>query len=257
MRIDQDLQQRLLSLSFVSDGFHLQKIDGGTINNNYYLETAGNKYLVKYFVGEEFVLLTRNETFSLQLKLAKSGLAPEPVYISDDGLLYIEKWLDIQTLRDNSFDPKVHLPMLASALSRVHAIKADVDELPLLAQWQRYLSRISSNRGQWQERIDKISPLWMRAKRDCFCHHDLTFEHVCTAPQGILLDWEYAAISNRYFDIASAALANELTTRQLVKLCRCYADCCQLNGRQVTRDVVHMLPLAQLTSDLWYAAAKG
>lgn len=257
MRLEQDVRQRLAKLSFVDEQFILQKIDGGTINNNYCLETAGKKYLVKYFVGEEFVLLTRNETFVLQLKLAKAGLAPEPMYISDDGLLYIEKWLDIKTLRDCCFESNKHLPLLASSLSRVHALKVDVDELPLLAQWQRYLGRISDNKAKWQARIDEISPLWMGAKRDCFCHHDLTFEHVCTEPQGIMLDWEYAAISNRYFDIASAALANALTTRQLIKLCRYYADICQLDPKQVTREVVNLLPVAQLTSDLWYAAAQG
>ncbi|WP_416305890.1 phosphotransferase [Neptunicella sp. SCSIO 80796] len=252
----EQLETYLQNLSWVSADFKLSPLKGGTINHNYKLQSDTDCYLVKNFVGEEFVLLTRNDSFALQRKLAELGLAPEPVHISDDDLIHIEKWCEIETLNDHMFTADLHLPLLADSLTAVHNVSVKVDELPLLAQWQRYLNRIEKDQSYWQQRINNTAHLWMQAKRDCFCHHDLAFEHICLSPKGILLDWEYAARSNRYFDIANAVLVNQLSNKHIKLLCGYYGRQNGLSEASVLRQVIGMLPVAQLTADLWYAAAE-
>ncbi|WP_438864845.1 phosphotransferase [Neptunicella sp.] len=246
----------LRQLSWLSADFRLSPLKGGTINNNYKLQSGDDSYLVKNFVGEEFVLLTRNDCFELQRKLGELGLAPQPVHISEDGLIHIEKWCEIETLKDRMFQPDLHLPLLAESLSKVHQLDVKVDELPLLAQWHRYLQRIETNKPNWQQRINNTAHLWMQSARDVFCHHDLAYEHICLSPQGILLDWEYAARSNRYFDIANAVLVNQLSNKNTKLLCGYYARINGVTEASVFKQVVGMLPVAQLTADLWYAAAE-
>ena len=88
------------------------------------------------------------------------------------------------------------------------------------------------------------------------CHNDLLSSHVLCR-QGdmpVVIDWEYAAMGNRYFDIASCCMINKLDPSTCQQLLACYAKLLSI-PLVIARDkLVQHMEIVALTNALWFEA---
>lgn len=252
---DSEIIAQLCTPLTLSQGATLNPLLSGQVNHVFRLDDDTRQYIVKWLGQDDFTGLARNEQFALQLSLAEQGLAPAPIWMSDDHTLWVEEYIP-----DGSFDV-VDMPMLASLLWTIHQTKVKAPTLDLIGAWQRYI-QVSGLPPEHELCVKsrRLSTSVKRLTRDAgqvaLCHNDLSFRHIMSISPIRILDWEYAAIGSRYFDIAACIQVNRLSEHQRQSLLLAYAQHSSIPLDTLVEEVNAAEPVLLHTVELWEYAAQ-
>ncbi|NND83090.1 MAG: phosphotransferase [Gammaproteobacteria bacterium] len=132
---------------------------------------------------------------------ATAGLAPEVLYLDELGSYAVMDYCP--TLEPN-------LNSLAQGLKRLHEQTPPAKEpgsvrFDLLYFCDQYLSNAGDQARDLHHALLPGLDHWLNdSTPDCVCHNDLVVENCFTAGESArFIDWEYAALNNPWFDIAS------------------------------------------------------
>ena len=135
---------------------------------------------------------------------ADAGLAPKLVYVDEHNEVAIcHKAHQPQTAVDAQ--------TLGRLCKQIYALPAAGPRLQLRTDIKTYLDAMSATaRRAWQRAMlaGNVDEALSLLERDTpyFCHNDLTAGNLMSDNKQLLaIDWEYAALGSRYFDIAIAA----------------------------------------------------
>ena len=242
----------------LTDDAVMYPLSGGAINHTYHLSDDAKAFLVKEFQGEESLCIDRQERFELQLSLSKKGLAPKPIYLSLENGIYVEQWVKQHRSQMLLFFDELHINALATALTRVHNSKVKTKAVDLPMQWHQYLKSLANPPSFLVDEVTRTAEKWIEQmeltpKEQVFCHNDLVWAHLCI-PTKIILDWEYAGIGNRYFDLLSCAKVNAFDTQQHDLLLTAYAKQNNIPLNEVYEGCSKQAGFIELTYKLWYQA---
>jgi hypothetical protein len=242
----------------LTDSAILSPLSGGAINRSYHLNDAPNEFMVKEFQGESSLCIDRQERFNLQLIVSNDGLAPRPIYLSSDTGIYVEEWVKQHRIQLLLIFDERHINSLAMALTRVHKSKVKTKTLDLPADWRQYLTAMPSPPRSLIKEVAEQTAKWITSANSSphdyvFCHNDLVWAHLCV-PANIILDWEYAGIGNRYFDILSCAKVNGFNTKQRDLLLTAYAKQNNISVNEVNEGCSQQASFVELTYQLWHQA---
>lgn len=247
-----------------SDNFKLVPLQGNGTNRHFALAsqnaTYENNYFLKVFVTNSLQVVNRQEQFQIQLQLAQQNLAPMPIALSDCQTFWLEQWcepadpiasLGLQSIAHVS-DSSIN--ELANTLVKIHQCEVQAPMLDLEAEWHRYLA-ISSTKTdtRLQHFLTLLKENWGYSDL-CFCHNDLHYSHVLQLTPVRVVDWEYAAIGNRYFDIAACGVVNQLNEEQLSRFMEQYSLKMGLPKSKVQQGVQLMIAMVDFTNELWHNA---
>ncbi|MFT2091325.1 phosphotransferase [Paraglaciecola sp. 2405UD69-4] len=254
------IKEELSSLVFLQPNFIITPMDGGALNSSYRLQSGSTCYFLKTFESDSIAKLDRQALFLLQEELFANHLAIEPVYLSGRHLFQVDQWVEDKTLNKAKLSKTVIIEQLAKALVRIHKVKVThAYPLDLPAQWAHYIS-ILEPRVEPADLIllQEYTDIWRYACSEevVFCHNDLALSHVTASQTPKVFDWEYSALSNPYFDLASCVVINQIGHKEAVHLCAVYSELMGKHGEDVWQKIKGMLPLVEFTNRLWFAAAK-
>lgn len=242
---------RFVASVFVGQDFTLDLLDTPGTNQHYRVK-AEQCYFLKVFQTNDLQVVSRQQQFELQSQVANCGLAPKPIALSGCQRFWVEEWLETnERARANQ---GIEVALLASALSQIHGLNVAAPTLDLTAEWHRYLSLAEQDTEPFRDKITAYQQLFDTENESCFCHNDLHHSHVISGHPLKILDWEYSALGNRYFDLAGCILINQLTEQQQVELLTFYAQNTGLDKATVTIRTLAMLPVVDFTSQLWNCA---
>lgn len=227
------------------------------------LEDVPIDLAVKWLGDDDFSGVKRKHQFALQQQLYEVGIAPQPIWLSDEETIWVELW-ESHNASDELSSTKRPVHTLAETLARIHSLSITAKPLNLIARWQHY-SDVA--------KLDTNSELYLKAQaleqsvikseqddEDCvLCHNDLLINHLFLGKESAvkIIDWEYAAMGNRYFDLASCCLINKLDVNESEELVAHYANvmnidkCDALEKFKLHSNIVH------ITNDLWFAALNA
>lgn len=227
------------------------------------LEDVPIDLAVKWLGDDDFSGVKRKHQFALQQQLYEVGIAPQPIWLSDEETIWVEQW-ESHNASDELSLTRRSVHTLAETLVRIHSLSITAKPLNLIARWQHY-SDVA--------KLDTNSELYLRAQaleqsvikseqddEDCvLCHNDLLINHLLLGKESAvkIIDWEYAAMGNRYFDLASCCLINKLDVNESEELVAHYANvmnidkCDALEKFKLHSNIVH------ITNDLWFAALNA
>lgn len=249
------LEARLNKVPWLSEPYSVSSFSINTSNANYRLIHSGCDYFVKDFQATNFAAIDRLQAFDLQSKISELGLATKPCFLYPELYLLIEEWKPTQKLLSAVNSTSEKLQSLANALAAIHNIDVSASRLNLPQHWRHYLAQIEgSKKAQLKRVCEQLSDIWQETTEYVLCHHDLSFSHVSCNPKNLIYDWEYVALSNRYFDIACCILINQLDEAEEGMLLQYYSDEQQMMHETLCDKVTAMKPLAELTAELWYLA---
>lgn len=231
----------------------LKLIRQGVANRVYQLQIGDKKWAVKCLGPAKFSAVNYPQIKSIQDQLAQQGLAPKVAAFDATKRIWVENWIE------TPLSHKPDIARLGHALSRIHNAEVKSPTLALLSCWQHYIEQLPTRqqRGFARER-DQLQPvITQRSEYQdfCFCHNDLSYSHLVGAELNLMIDWEYAAVGNRYFDLAACALINQLSSQQGLTLCASYAEYANLPEDEVQHKFNTFLPVVEFTNRLWSAAA--
>ncbi|MDN7124964.1 phosphotransferase [Pseudidiomarina sp. 1APP75-32.1] len=227
----------------------------GVANNVYKITTTQAKYILKQFRFDHPYGLDREQEVRVQQQLAQYQLAPEVIHYDAPQGLVLQSFLDEPDLAHTKLPMADKLRELADVSAHIHRLSVDVPVWSLRERLQRYclqLAEFDAERAQhFSTRLELFRKLLDSfAARPVFCHNDLGMHHIFITPTLRVIDWEYAGLGERYFDLANTMAVNELDLPQRNAFINAYESAA---GFAVDRPTLeNWRELVALVNQLWY-----
>lgn len=158
-------------------------------------------------------------------RAGEAGLAPPLVHADPDAGLLVYEYLPGRSWTPGDLDHTANLEALAALLRQVHALPRAGITLDTAAAAERYLAVLEPHpelREPARRCRDVVASVAPPADPVC-CHNDVVAANVLATPALKLIDWEYAADNDPYFDLANLVACQDLDDRRADALLAAYA----------------------------------
>lgn len=182
----------------------------GQPNQNYYIATGRAEYVMRVY--PERAGFCHQQELRCQHAAAVAGLAPAPLCLNNHLQVLISEFIP----SGEPFNYQQHDPMaLIRQLARLHRIKIQTPVLQPSAYIKHQLSQLSSATADdalVAQLLDSASQLAALPEDNVLCHLDLHTGNLLWAQNQLwLLDFEYAQLAERSFDLAAVCLHFQLS----------------------------------------------
>ena len=225
-------------------------LTGGITNRNYRARFAGSDLVVR-LPGKDTDLLEINraaEKAAGELA-AQAGIGPVVVAMLDDPPCLVTEFVVGEPMQPEELREPGGLGEAATALRTLHAC---AERLPIefssFRMVETYAARIAERGAEvpssyeWaMSAAHRIEATLVGPEHEPVpCHNDLLSANFIRSPRGLrIIDWEYAGMGDRYFDLGNFAVNNELDEGQEADLLTAYfespASSCRLATLRLMR----------------------
>jgi thiamine kinase-like enzyme len=196
-------------------------LEGGITNRNYRVRFAGEDLVVR-LPGKDTGLLEidRGAEKAAGELAASAGIGPEVVAMLDDPPCLVTRFVEGEPMSAAELRDPVTLAEVAGALRTLHSRD---ERLPVAFSGFRiveaYAARIADRGAEVPSSYEWAMGAAHRVEAALVgpehepvpCHNDLLAANFIRSPQGVrIIDWEYAGMGDRYFDLGNFAVNNEL-----------------------------------------------
>jgi thiamine kinase len=209
--------------------FHLAEVESrlsdGPTNASYLVNNAGRSFVLRLDKpgASELGLNRANEQLIIQ-SVARAGLAPEPVYSDLRAGVCLRRFIEGRSWSKTDLARPANLRRLASRLRALHRLPPAGELFDPLAAARRYQARLGTAESlailQRAER--QMAEISAREPSRVLCHNDLVCRNIVEGGPLMLIDWEYAAVGDPYFDLAVVVQHHELGARSAEQFLRAY-----------------------------------
>jgi len=230
--------------------------------------------IYKQLVTHHAQAFSHASTFSLQQRLFQQGVAAEPLWFDAS----TGEWIEAYLPAPESTEPKnTNIPntdLLTQALVNLHQVHVGEGQIRtldpfvqaevLLAQLRaklapHHLSRIQFTLWDLQSQLQSLLHSLLQSQRHStsphsdenpvLCHNDLHVDHV--RAHKCCVDWEYAGVGPRYFDVAMCLTINHYPAAAHASFIAKYADLAGVNPEHAFHQVSVYLRLCDILNELW------
>jgi len=227
-------------------------LGGGITNLNYRVDVARESFVVR-IPGKDSELLgiDRGREYACTLTASLSGVGPEVVHFLEPEGVLVTRFIAGRGMSAEEIGRPTAIRRVAESLRRVHNGPPFPGTFSAFETVQEYL-RISSSGAPLPETIDwmveraKTIDEAMRAVPRPLrpCHNDLLLANFIDDGHLIrIVDWEYAAMGDPFFDLGNFAVHQGLSDAQERVLLEAYLE-------RVTAPDLARLKLMKILSDL-------
>lgn len=168
----------------------------GYCNANYLIIAEGKKYIVRKLLQTD---TDRAFEFRVQQLAFAQGIAAEPLVLDEVKSLMIFAFVEGVHRETLS---QADLEQLAFILTKLHAIRVESTPIPV---------HIENPNDAVAEACAYIA---QTPKEYVLCHNDLNPKNILFGESIKLIDFEYAGVNDRYFDLACVCVEFELTSEE-------------------------------------------
>jgi thiamine kinase-like enzyme len=230
----------------------MTSLSGGITNRNYRLDTDGESYVLRISgEGTDVLGINRNHEYICALSAAQQGVGPEVIaFLPEYGSL-VTRFVQGRVLAPDDLQDEHILARVVASLQKWHngpTIPGAFSPFVIVRQYytlaQEHGVSFPPTIDQAMELVDQIEALVRSDEMPCPCHNDLLPSNFIDDDKRVwIIDWEYAAMGERFFDLGNLAANHCFTEVQERLLLELYF------GR-VNRDDLHRLRLMRLVSDM-------
>lgn len=183
------LKQYALFENRTIDSFERMEVQG-YCNENYVIHSEEKKYILRKFIRTD---VDRKLEFEIQKLAFEKGIASEPLLLDEENAWAVSAYVEG---RHKESLEKNDLHRFAEVLKKVHTLTIERDPLQL--------EPLLETRSKAVE--DAFETLKIFPSEWVLCHNDLNPRNVLFSETIQLIDWEDAAVNDRYFDLASVCV---------------------------------------------------
>jgi len=165
----------------------------GHCNVNYLLKTEKNNYLIRKFK----LTNDRESEFKIQKLIAKKNIGAKPLLLDEPKGLMIAEFIEG---KHKTKPNRQELRKLAQLIKKLHHIKTRQKPSNLRANF-----KFKNKKG-----LHAFVKLRAYKQEPVLCHNDLHDKNILFEKGIKLIDWEYAGMNDRYFDLASVIIEFKL-----------------------------------------------
>ncbi|TDJ44061.1 MAG: hypothetical protein E2O52_09240 [Gammaproteobacteria bacterium] len=234
----------------------VRAFDGGPASQSYLVRHHDTRYVLRIDTPIARMLnLDRVTEAGLLAAVAEAGLGPEPIFTDAGNGVLVTRYLEGRAWTEHDLHADDALERLAELLKQVHGLPAIGRPIELPYKLSAYARAIGSSKADELaiEALDILAGLGDSDARQCLCHNDVTCANVIDGDRLALIDWEYAALGDPFFDLATVVQHHGLDDSQATKLLRIYL------GQAVDEDIHRLRQWCELygrLAALWEAAVE-
>jgi len=237
-----------------------QPLEGGITNRNYLVTLGGKRYVIRV-PGKDTDLLgiDRSAEREANENAAAIGVAPSVVAQLDDPPCLVTEFVECTEMTPELLREPGTMKEVIGTIRRVHESGADLPSMfDSFRVVEAYRETAVSRGGEIpdaydlaHERAAEIEEALSGPEHDPVpCHNDLLAGNFLRGSERIwIVDWEYAGMGDRYFDLANFAINNELTPAQHPELLADYFSEEATPGRIATLRL--MLFMSDFREAMW------
>ena len=215
---------------------HITFLSGGITNQNYRVDVDGESFVLRVGGAKtELLGIDRANEYAATQAAAAIGIAPEVVeYIAPEGYL-ICKFIRGREMPPDEMRQPQTIREIARALKQIHAlapIRATFSPFQVVRAYDKLarehgVTAFPKNYATLRAHMDEIETAFARANdAPVLCHNDLLNGNFLRDEQNRIriLDWEYAGMGDKFFDLANFSAHHELDDTQISVLLDAYFD---------------------------------
>lgn len=199
-------------------------LGGGITNRNFKIETGGESFVLRIAgLNTNLLGIDRDTEHEASTTAGRLGIAPEVVhYLEPEGYL-VSRFIEGEPLPPQQVKQPENLETIVSMLKRFHGTSylPGVFWVPQIVKDYTVIAK--EHAIDFPENFDWLigclgnaeSALQNNPLPHCPCHNDLLNENFLVEDGRIyILDWEYAGMGDRYFDLANLSVNHGFDDQQ-------------------------------------------
>jgi thiamine kinase-like enzyme len=196
----------------------IEPLGGGITNRNFKIDVDGESFVLR-IGGKDTALLgiDRHAEHAANRVAAELGIAPEVVaFVEPEGYL-VTRFVEGAPVPPEEMRHAEVLWRVAEAIRRIHegpSFPSTFDSFRVVEVYVRTAAEHGVAVPAAYERAKETADLIERARgprRACPCHNDFLNANFIAAGGAIrIVDWEYAGMGDRFFDLANFSINHEL-----------------------------------------------
>jgi thiamine kinase-like enzyme len=200
-------------------------LEGGITNRNYLVTLGGKRYVIRV-PGKDTSLLgiDRNAEREANENAASLGVAPPVAAQLDDPPCLVTEFVECKEMTSADLREPETMRSVIGSIRSVHdsgaALPTSFDSFRVVEDYRATAAgrggEIPDAYDGAHDRAQEIEAALSGSEHDPVpCHNDLLAGNFLRGAERIwIVDWEYAGMGDRYFDLANFAINNELTDSQ-------------------------------------------
>jgi thiamine kinase-like enzyme len=207
----------------------IEELGGGITNRNYKIRVDGGVYVLRMGGAKTGLLgIDRAVEHAASLRAAEIGVGPEVVaFVESEGWL-VARFIDGRGISPEEMRGSPALPRVAEALRRLHsaaAIPGRFDAHAVVDDYragaQAHGAGIPTEFSMAREVSERIREA--RGPQPLVpCHNDLLNANFLDDGEIRIVDWEYAGMGDRFFDLANLSVNHDFTVEDDRRLLAAY-----------------------------------
>jgi thiamine kinase-like enzyme len=209
-------------------------LDGGITNRNFRARFGGREVVVR-LPGKDTGALGIDRAAEAEANrcAARAGVAPEVAALLGEPPCLVTSFLAGETMTPERMREPERLEEVAAALRRVHGCEPVGAVFSPFRVVEDYERKTRERGGEVPPGYERSRPtaakieaaLRWRPHESVLCHNDLLAANFIASPGGLrIVDWEYAGMGDRYFDLGNFAVNNELSNEQETAFLAAYLE---------------------------------
>jgi aminoglycoside phosphotransferase (APT) family kinase protein len=164
----------------------------GYCNENYVIVSEGKKYIARKLVRDD---IDRKFEYSIQKAAYRICIAAEPLILDEKNNLMIAEFLEGKHKRKLNIED---LKNLAHVLRKLHSIECN--KMPIDIEIK----------NKTDEVVNAFQTITSYPEEHVLCHNDLNPQNIFFSDEIKFIDFEYAGVNDRYFDLACICVEFDL-----------------------------------------------
>jgi thiamine kinase len=211
----------------------VEPVKHGLTNESWIVRTTKETVVVRLSSSADRALqIDRGSEAVVLGVVARADIGPPVLQCDPAGHILVTRYLGETWGRDYAcYTPNIR--RLATTLRRLHglAMPAGVRRVDLRSTVSGYLQTLHERGAAsvltsqpLRERAAQVADELQRGSTPCLCHNDVHHLNVIDDGELRLIDWEYAGIGERLFDLAAVSVYHQFDTPRREHLLTAYAE---------------------------------
>lgn len=208
------LRAVMAGIEVLKDACPIRKLAGGPASDSWLLEAGGQRFVARFDNAAAGSLgLNRQAEREILQTVSEAGIAPQLVWSDPGRGIQVCTYIEGDSWSMEDIHNPARLQELALTLRKLHELPPLGRRFEPEAAAQRYASRIGTpEAGKLADHAGALAvKLRAETTRPALCHNDLVHSNIVNHGPVYLIDWEYAAVGDAYFDLAVVVRHHQLS----------------------------------------------
>jgi len=209
----------------------ISPLGGGITNSNYRVDTGGESFALRIAGADtELLGITREYEYAANLAAGKLGIAPEVLYVIQPEGYLVTRFISARPFPPKEITQPDNIRRVMEIVRKIHSMSEIPGTFSVFRTIEGYAEIARRYNVEFPEKFDWLmeraheaeSALMTDPEPPHPCHNDLLNANFLISDQIYILDWEYAGMGDRFFDLANFSDHHELSDDQDCWLLECY-----------------------------------